>query len=386
MKTFFQLALGACLTSMVGLDLNAQIVWTEPAFPTADDQVTLYYDIAEGNGALLSANPPFPGGPFVYAHTGVITSESTSPADWQHVQNPWPGNGNLSEANNGNVLIPVEGTVHSFDFGGLTLAEYYGVGAGETIEQLAFVFRNANGSIVGKTSDEGDIFYNVSDGSFEVALTSPIGSSVLETLGNTVTLQAQATQPCDLTLHVNGERVAVNAEVDQIAHLLGSTKSLGKRSAVDFDGGRNVDVGQVGGVHRAGVQRANVSVNLAEVEREDTGVLGVRHFDQVVGATEADEFLDLTQFKGEVVFLDLPGVKCSGVDLHVDHRHVRGVHDGRLHFVFFELKACVLDDHAQSFNNFVHQVLSGRDVQHEFIPLCIKSPPRRLMNLAQTQA
>ena len=48
---------------------------------------------------MLSANPPFPGGPFVYAHTGVITSQSTSSADWQHVQNPWPGNGNLSEAN-----------------------------------------------------------------------------------------------------------------------------------------------------------------------------------------------------------------------------------------------------------------------------------------------
>ena len=152
-------------------------MWTEPAFPTANDQVTLYYDIAEGNGALLSATPPFPGGPFVYAHTGVITSASTSPADWQHVQNPWPGNGNLSEANNGNVLLPVEGTVHSFDFGGLTLAEYYGVGAGETIEQLAFVFRNANGSIVGKTADESDIFYNVSDGSFEVALTTPSGPS-----------------------------------------------------------------------------------------------------------------------------------------------------------------------------------------------------------------
>ena len=50
------------------------------------------------------------------------------------------------------------------------------------------------------------------------------------------------------------------------------------------------------------------------------------------------------------------------------------LNDGRLHFVFFELKACVLDDHAQSFYNFVHQVLSGRDVQHEFIPLYAKGP------------
>ena len=79
MKTFFQIAFGACLTLTTGLDLRAQIVWTEPAFPTANDQVTLYYDIAEGNGAWLSATPPCPGGPFVYAHTGVITSASTSP-------------------------------------------------------------------------------------------------------------------------------------------------------------------------------------------------------------------------------------------------------------------------------------------------------------------
>ena len=40
MNTLFQLGLGACLTLAVGLDLNAQIVWTDPAFPTADDQVT----------------------------------------------------------------------------------------------------------------------------------------------------------------------------------------------------------------------------------------------------------------------------------------------------------------------------------------------------------
>lgn len=137
MKATFRIALGACFTLASGFALTAQLVWTDPAFPTPEDQVTLYYDIAEGNGALLEANPPFPGGPFIYAHTGVITNESSSPADWQHVQNPWPGNGNLSEANNGNVLLPVEGTVHSFDFGGLTLAEFYGVDTGEATLHVA---------------------------------------------------------------------------------------------------------------------------------------------------------------------------------------------------------------------------------------------------------
>ena len=160
-----------------GVALQAQIIWTEPAFPTQDDVVTLYYDVAEGNAALVDEEPPCPPCPFIYAHTGVITSESTSPADWQYVHNPWPNGSNNSAANNGNILLPVEGTVHSFDFDGLTLAEYYGVPEGVVIEQLAFVFRNANGSVVGKTADEGDIFYTVSDGSFEVVLTNPIGTA-----------------------------------------------------------------------------------------------------------------------------------------------------------------------------------------------------------------
>ena len=116
------------LVALLGTSsVQAQIIWTEPAFPTQDDVVTLYYDVSQGNAALLNEEPPCPPCPFVFAHTGVITSESTSPSDWQYVQNPWPNGNNTSEANNGNTLLPVEGTIHSFDFGGVSLAEYYGV-------------------------------------------------------------------------------------------------------------------------------------------------------------------------------------------------------------------------------------------------------------------
>lgn len=202
------LLLSACLSAWIAPTAQGQIVWTEPAFPTQDDVVTLYYDVSQGNAALIDEEPPCPPCPFVYAHTGVITSESTSPSDWQYVHNPWPNGNNASSANNGNTLIPVEGTIHSFDFGGLTLAEYYGVPDGVVIEQLAFVFRNADGSVVGKTADESDIFYNVSDGSFEVIFTSPLETSSIASLGETLDLVAQATQPADLTLSVNGEEVA----------------------------------------------------------------------------------------------------------------------------------------------------------------------------------
>ena len=58
--------------------LHGQLVWTEPAFPTVDDQVTLYYNSALGNGELQGVIP-------VYIHTGVITSNSSGPSDWQNV-------------------------------------------------------------------------------------------------------------------------------------------------------------------------------------------------------------------------------------------------------------------------------------------------------------
>ena len=187
---------------------QAQIVWTDPPFPTAEDQVTLYYDVSQGNAALLDVSEPCPGCPYIYAHTGVITSESTSPSDWQYVHNPWPNGNNNSQANNGNVLTPVEGTVHAFNFGGLSLNEYYGVPEGVQIEQLAFVFRNAQGTLVGKTSSDGDIFYDVSDGSFEVTLTNPGTSSSIEPLGSSLTIDAQASMDCELEMTINDDVVA----------------------------------------------------------------------------------------------------------------------------------------------------------------------------------
>ena len=60
----------------------AQLVWTEPAFPTMEDEVTLYYNSALGNGELEGVIP-------VYIHTGVITSNSSGPSDWQNVQTAW---------------------------------------------------------------------------------------------------------------------------------------------------------------------------------------------------------------------------------------------------------------------------------------------------------
>ena len=125
--------------------LHGQIVWTEPAFPTVDDQVTLYYNSALGNGELQGVIP-------VYIHTGVITSNSSGPSDWQNVQTAWGTSDPLA------LLNPEGGGIHTFDFNGLTISDYYQLDEGETAESLAMVFRNSSGTLVGRNADGSDIF------------------------------------------------------------------------------------------------------------------------------------------------------------------------------------------------------------------------------------
>lgn len=193
------------------ISVTAQVVWTEPAFPTADDQVTLYYNSALGNGELQGVIP-------VYIHTGVITSNSTGPSDWQNVQTNW-GTSDPSA-----VLNPEGNSIHTFDFNGLTLSEYYQLDAGEAIESLAMVFRNSNGTLVGRNADGSDIFYAVSSGSFSTSLLTPENGYVVLNVGETTEIIGQASESCTLALLINGEEVA-SVEGTELVHTFEATEA-----------------------------------------------------------------------------------------------------------------------------------------------------------------
>ncbi len=175
--------------------LEGQVVWTEPAFPTVNDQVTLYYNSALGNGELQGVIP-------VYIHTGVITSNSSGPGDWQNVQTAWGTTDPLA------LLNPEGNSIHSFDFNGLTISEYYQLDEGETVESLAMVFRNSTGSLVGRNADGSDIFYEVSSGSFSTSLQTPDNGYAVLNLGDQYTILGNASEYCNLNLEINGEIVA----------------------------------------------------------------------------------------------------------------------------------------------------------------------------------
>ena len=123
----------------------SQVVEVVPVFPKVTDNVTITFNATEGNGALTGISP-------VYAHAGVITSTSTSPTDWKYVQGVWgTPDPKVLMTNLGN-------NKHSICY---NIKDFYGVPEGEEVEALAFVFRNANGSAVGRASDGGDIFFTV---------------------------------------------------------------------------------------------------------------------------------------------------------------------------------------------------------------------------------
>ena len=189
--------------------LPAQLITTDPAAPTDDRAVTITFDATQGTAGLANCNCD------VYLHTGVITNNSSSDSDWQYVQTQW------GVANADWQLTPVAGSdnLYTYTFGP-TIRDYYGVPAGETIERLAFVLRNADGTLEGKATGNADIFVNVSEGS-ELGLTV-VGDpgNVVQPLGKPLPILAGATTEATITIFDNGTQVATTVGTELATDLV----------------------------------------------------------------------------------------------------------------------------------------------------------------------
>lgn len=191
------------LTLLVGcwaIAASAQVVTTDPAIVQTDSKgIVITYHADQGNKGLegLTASTP------IYAHTGVITNLSSSQSDWKYAPS-WGDNSSKYKltyvsANTWTLTIP-------------DINSYYGVAAGETVEQLTFVFRNADGSREGKTSEGGDIFVKVYPAGFQLVLESSVSGQVV-TDNTPVTFTAYTTSAANITISVDGTTIgsATNA-------------------------------------------------------------------------------------------------------------------------------------------------------------------------------
>ncbi|MCK5739917.1 hypothetical protein KAH55_12070, partial [bacterium] len=133
------------ISLLLPLAAFAQILIWEPVYLTEEDSVVIYYDATQGNQGLKD----FSGD--VYAHTGVITTASATPADWKHVVTKWGQNTPETK------LERIRPNFFKFVIYP-NIRQFYGISASETVLELAFVFRSANTFVQGKTEIGGDIY------------------------------------------------------------------------------------------------------------------------------------------------------------------------------------------------------------------------------------
>ena len=183
----------------------SQLLSWSPAFPTeTTTSFTITLDASKGNRALFnyaSLND-------VYLHTGVITSLSTNATDWRYVkfnQNFNVPNPALQATSLGNNKWQI--TITS------GLRAYYGItNPAETIQKIALLFRNGNGSIVQRNADGSDMYIPVYTSApairFTVPLKQPTFISIPEPInkvvGDVIAATAVSNVAGNLKLYFNG--------------------------------------------------------------------------------------------------------------------------------------------------------------------------------------
>jgi len=181
----------------LGLTSQAQVITSDPVFPTSADAVTITFNADQGNMGLKD----YTGTSRIYAHTGVITDQSTSGSDWKHVIANW---GVFTAKAR---LVKVSANVYTLTVSP-SIREFYGVPADEKILKLAFVFRDTVGdpnTATGRDVGGADIFYNVSEeASFELLLSQPDNYTSLVDPGALIPVKASASVCDSIILYQNG--------------------------------------------------------------------------------------------------------------------------------------------------------------------------------------
>ncbi len=191
MKRLFSLL----LAGLIFTNLLAQVT-TDPEFPVAGETVKIIFDATQGTAGLQDYSGD------IYAHTGVITDQSTSGSDWKYVIADW--NVNTDKAK----LTRISTNIYELEITP-DIASFYGVPPSEKIEQMAFVFRSADGSREGKASGGTDIFVDVYEPGLVVEITQPADNQILQK-SQAVNISASSSIEADLKLYLNESLIAEN--------------------------------------------------------------------------------------------------------------------------------------------------------------------------------
>jgi 1,4-alpha-glucan branching enzyme len=167
----------------------AQVVTTNPAIVMQESgEIEVIFDATKGSGGLKD----YVGD--VYAHTGVITTDSQNGSDWKHAPT-WGDNSpkyKLASLGDNKWKLLISPSI----------SNYYGLTANEKVTKLAFVFRSADKTKEGKDTGGADIFVDVHEAGLAVSFITPASNLSIEA-GAAIDIDVASTVTADLTLYIN---------------------------------------------------------------------------------------------------------------------------------------------------------------------------------------
>lgn len=200
------------------VSISQLLTWT-PNFAKDNDNIVITMDATKGNGRLNNYTPTTD----VYVHTGVITNLSANASDWRYSKFTW---GTTPPAAQATYL-----SLNKWQYTINNIRSFYGVPAGETIQQIVILFRNGNGSLKQTNTDGSDMYIPVYDNSIAVRFTTPLFQPtftvtpelITKQVGDNLPLTAITSQQADqakISLNGNVIQTVTNTNTISAAPLL----------------------------------------------------------------------------------------------------------------------------------------------------------------------
>lgn len=183
------------------------VLTTIPIFPMHNGNVTITFDASRGNGDLMNYDGD------VYAHTGVITSESNGNNDWLYVVSEWG-------VNDADFLFTEVGT-NLYELTIENIRDFYGVPANEEIYKIAMVIRSdepidpedPNGFYVARNADGSDLHVPVYNEGLNVKYVGDLDKDPLVDVNTQIPICIYALDATSISLEIDGTEVDNTTEL-----------------------------------------------------------------------------------------------------------------------------------------------------------------------------
>ncbi|MBN2663617.1 MAG: T9SS type A sorting domain-containing protein [Bacteroidales bacterium] len=200
------------VSAPLSCDDASGVLTSIPIFPIHDGNVVITFDATRGNGDLMNYDGD------IYAHTGVITSESNGNNDWLYVVSEWGVNSsdflftrNLPDSNSWSLTID-------------NIRDFYGVPDGEDIYKIAMVIRSdepidplePNNFYVARNADGTDFQLEVYDQGLNVKIVGNLDKDPLVPVNTEIPVCVYGLDATSIDLEIDGTNVATTTDLDMM--------------------------------------------------------------------------------------------------------------------------------------------------------------------------